>query len=142
PGARLLARAGNHEGNAYRAPPLRQARASRWAEPRRGGDRAAPARRHVARPSDRVMPRHSCSCNDFSRTELMRRAAAEAGRGLPSIEPGMPVPAGTGMSRRSFVTRSAGLALAVYGGSWLGSRAFEDGIAQAASLPSSPVLVS
>src|SRR4051794_21157780 len=88
------------------------------------------------------MPRHACSCNDFSRTELLRRAAAEAGRGLPSIEPGMPIPAGTGMSRRSFVTRSAGFALAVYGGSWLSSRAVEDGIAQAASLPSSPVLVS
>ena len=32
-------------------------------------------------------------CNDFSRTDLMRRAAAEAGRGLPAIEAGMPLPA-------------------------------------------------
>ena len=50
-------------------------------------------------------------CNDFARTELFRRAAAEAGSGLPAIEPGMPTPAGTGLSRRRFLARSAGLAL-------------------------------
>jgi uncharacterized protein (DUF1501 family) len=88
------------------------------------------------------MARHACSCNDFSRTELLRRAAAEAGRGLPSIEPGMPIPAGTGLSRRSFLARSAGFALAVYGGSRLSAAAVEDGIAEAAALPSSTVLVS
>ena len=88
------------------------------------------------------MPRHACPCNDFSRTGLLRAAAAQAGSGLPEIEPGMPVPAGTGLSRRSFLARSAGLALAVYGGNWLGSRALEDGIASAAAGPSSPVLVS
>ncbi len=88
------------------------------------------------------MPRHACPCNDFSRTGLLRAAAARAGEGLPEIEAGMPVPAGTGLSRRSFLARSAGLALAVYGGNWLGSRALEDGIASAASGPSSPVLVS
>jgi uncharacterized protein (DUF1501 family) len=88
------------------------------------------------------MSRHACSCNDFSRTELLRRAAAEAGRGLPSVEPGMPMPAGTGLSRRSFLARSAGVALAVYGGGRLGARAFDEGIAQAASMPGSPVLVS
>ena len=38
----------------------------------------------------------NCGCNDYSRTQLLRRAAAEAGRGLPAIEPGMPMPAGTG----------------------------------------------
>ena len=43
-------------------------------------------------------------------------ARAGAGRGLRAIEPGMPLPAGTGLSRRSFVARSAGLALAVFGG--------------------------
>ena len=42
-------------------------------------------------------------CNDFSRTDLLRRAAAEAGRGLPAIESGMPLPAGTGLDRRSFL---------------------------------------
>ena len=79
-------------------------------------------------------------CNGLSRSRLLRRAA-EAGIGLPSIEPGMPLPAGTGMSRRSFVARSLGLALAVYGGSRLGLDAFEEGIAAAASVQK-PILVS
>jgi uncharacterized protein (DUF1501 family) len=72
-------------------------------------------------------------CKDCNRTEYLRRAVAEAGRGLPEIEPGMPLPAGTGLTRRSFVSRTAGLALAVYGGGALTSFAFEDGIARAAS---------
>ena len=59
------------------------------------------------------------SCNDCNRADLLRRAAAEAGRGLPSIEPGMPLPAGTGMSRRSFVLGASGMAVAVFGGSRL-----------------------
>ena len=33
---------------------------------------------------------------------------AVAGRGLPTIEPGMPLPAGTGLTRRKFVARSLG----------------------------------
>ena len=37
----------------------------------------------------------------------------------PAVERGMPLPAGTGLSRRSFLMRSAGLALSVYGGSRL-----------------------
>jgi len=78
------------------------------------------------------MPRRACSCSDFSRTELLRRSVAEAGRGLPSIEPGMPLPAGTGLSRRSFLARSAGLALAVYGADRLSTLALDDGIAAAA----------
>jgi uncharacterized protein (DUF1501 family) len=81
-------------------------------------------------------------CSDFSRTDLLRRAAAEAGRGLPAIEPGMPVPAGTGLDRRSFLARTAGLALAVYGGSSLLPRAFEEGIAAAAAAGPQRVLVS
>jgi uncharacterized protein (DUF1501 family) len=68
------------------------------------------------------------SCHECSRAD-----AAQAGRGLPSIEPGMPLPAGTGLTRREFVSRTAGLALAVYGGSALSARAFDHGIAQAAS---------
>lgn len=59
--------------------------------------------------------------------------AAEAGKGLPAIENGMPVPAGTGLSRRSFLSRSAGLAMAVYGATKLPLAAFEDGIAHAAT---------
>ena len=72
-------------------------------------------------------------CNDYSRTQLLRRAAAEAGRGLPAIEPGMPLPAGTGLTRRSFVSRATGLALSVYGAASLGPKAFEQGIAAAAA---------
>ena len=41
----------------------------------------------------------------------------------------MPEPAGTGLSRRTFLSRSAGLALAVYGASKIPLSAFEDGIA-------------
>ena len=71
------------------------------------------------------MPR-ACACNDFNRTELFRRAAATAGSGLPAIEPGMPLPAGTGLNRRTFLTRSAGLAIAVYGGSKLSFGALDE----------------
>jgi uncharacterized protein (DUF1501 family) len=74
---------------------------------------------------------HNC-CRDFTRSQLFRNAAAQAGKGLPAIEPGMPQPAGTGLSRRRFLSRSAGLGLAVYGGSRLPLSAFETGIAQAA----------
>jgi uncharacterized protein (DUF1501 family) len=74
---------------------------------------------------------HNC-CNNYTRSQLLRSAAAEAGRGLPAIEPGMPEPAGTGLSRRSFLSRSAGLALAVYGASKIPLAAFEEGIARAA----------
>ncbi len=73
---------------------------------------------------------HEC-CNDYTRSQLLRGVAAEAGRGLPAIEPGMPTPAGTGLSRRKFLSRSAGLALAVYGASKIPLSAFETGIAQA-----------
>jgi uncharacterized protein (DUF1501 family) len=76
------------------------------------------------------MTDRACHCNDFSRTELMRAAA---GKGLPSIESGMPLPAGTGLSRRTFLVRGAGLAVAVYGGGLLSNRILDDGIARAAT---------
>jgi uncharacterized protein (DUF1501 family) len=82
---------------------------------------------------------HSC-CDGYTRSQLLRSAAAEAGKGLPAIEPGMPEPAGTGLSRRKFLSRSAGLALAVYGASKIPLSAFETGIAQAA--PTDKILVS
>jgi uncharacterized protein (DUF1501 family) len=87
---------------------------------------------------------HRCACNDYNRTELFREAVARAGRGLPAIEPGMPIPAGTGLTRRNLLARSLGLALAVYGGSRLSSAYLEDGIAEAASLagPKEPILLS
>jgi uncharacterized protein (DUF1501 family) len=85
----------------------------------------------------------SCSCNDFNRAQLLRRGAAVAGRGLPAIEPGMPLPAGTGLDRRTFLLASAGAALSVYGASMLSPHQFEAGIAQAAAAtPEQPVLVS
>src|SRR5690242_5966112 len=84
-----------------------------------------------------------CSCNDFTRAQLLRRGAATAGRGLPRIEPGMPLPAGTGLDRRTFLLRSAGAALSVYGASMLSPRHFEEGIAAAAAAaPAQPVIVS
>ena len=86
------------------------------------------------------MARSCHHCDEFSRAAFMRRSAAEAGRGLPAIEPGMPLPAGTGLDRRTFVARSFGLALSVYGIGTLGL--FEEGIARAASGPAQPVLLS
>jgi uncharacterized protein (DUF1501 family) len=81
-------------------------------------------------------------CNEFSRAALLRRTAAEAGRGLPAIEPGMPLPAGTGLDRRTFVAGAVGLALSVYGADKVGLSGLEAGIARAASTPAKPVLVS
>ena len=72
-------------------------------------------------------PSHHNCCDDYTRSQLLRSAAAEAGKGLPAIEPGMPEPAGTGLSRRRFLSRSAGLALAVYGASKIPLSAFETG---------------
>lgn len=76
------------------------------------------------------------SCADCTRAELLRAAA---GRGLPSIEPGMPAPAGIGMTRRSMLLRSAGVALAVYGASKLDLLAAEEAVA--AGGPSNAVVV-
>lgn len=82
-------------------------------------------------------------CRNFQRGELLRAAAAEAGRGLPSIEPGMPLPAGTGMDRRGFLLRSAGLGLSVYAaGRMSGLDAFEAGVAHAQEGGPAPVLVN
>jgi uncharacterized protein (DUF1501 family) len=67
-------------------------------------------------------------CKECTRAEALR---AIAGQGLPAIEPGMPMPAGTGLSRRSFVAKSLGFALSVYGVGKLGL--FDEGIASAAA---------
>jgi uncharacterized protein (DUF1501 family) len=83
-------------------------------------------------------------CSEHTRSDLMRRGVASAGRGLPAIEPGMPMPAGTGLDRRSFLARSLGMAIAVYGGASLSPEAFEAGIAaaQAAGTAKNKVLVN
>ena len=83
----------------------------------------------------------ACDCREHSRAAFMRQAAAQAGNGLPAIEPGMPVPAGTGLDRRSFLLRSGAALLSVYGASKLGFRELEAGIARAQG-QTSPVLVS
>jgi uncharacterized protein (DUF1501 family) len=88
---------------------------------------------------------NACDCKEHTRASILRQAAARAGAGagLRPIEPGMPTPAGTGLSRRSFLARSTGLALAVFGGGALAPRAFDEGIAaaMAAGRPNS-VLIS
>ena len=89
-----------------------------------------------------MVERYACHCEDYSRGAFLRRAAARAGEGLPGIEPGMPVPAGSGLSRRCFLLRSAGLALSVFGADALRPEAFEAGVAEAAAAPAAPVLVS
>jgi uncharacterized protein (DUF1501 family) len=72
-------------------------------------------------------------CDDFTRSHLLRDGIARAGSGLPIVEPGMPIPAGTGLTRRSMLLRSAGLALAVYGaGRTVAPQAFEAAVAEAA----------
>jgi uncharacterized protein (DUF1501 family) len=78
-------------------------------------------------------------CDECTRADALR---AVAGAGLPAIEAGMPTPAGTGLTRRAFVARSAGLALTVYGAGRLG--VFDEGIAAAAAAasPTSPILVT
>ncbi|HEX6762410.1 MAG TPA: DUF1501 domain-containing protein [Gaiellaceae bacterium] len=76
-------------------------------------------------------------CDECTRADLLRAAA---GSGLPSVETGMPLPAGTGLTRRGFVSRSLGLALAVYGAGRLSL--FDDGIAQAASGAQKQILLT
>ncbi|WP_026911209.1 DUF1501 domain-containing protein [Patulibacter minatonensis] len=82
------------------------------------------------------------SCSAFTRSEALRMGAARAGDGLPAIEPGMPTPAGTGLTRRGVLLRGAGMALSVYGASKLGVDALQEGVAEAASTPQTRVLVS
>ena len=74
----------------------------------------------------------TCCCTEYTR----------AGHGLPAIEPGMPTPAGTGLSRRSFLLRGAGLALSAYGAGRLAPAALEEGVALAADATPPRVLVS
>jgi uncharacterized protein (DUF1501 family) len=82
-------------------------------------------------------------CREHSRSAILRSGVAAAGRGLPAIERGMPLPAGTGLSRREFVAQSVGLALTVYGGSALAPDVLEHGIGAArAATAKQRILVS
>jgi uncharacterized protein (DUF1501 family) len=75
---------------------------------------------------------HHC-CEDFSRSQALKRAAAAVGAGVAPRDPQAPIPAGRGLDRRQFLMRSAGLALTVYGASRLPLAAFEEGVAAAAA---------
>lgn len=84
------------------------------------------------------MPARSCA--DHHRATLLH---AQPGFGLPAIERGMPRPAGTGMHRRAFLLRSAGLGLSIYSAAkLLGPAALQAGVAQAAASGAGPVVVS
>ncbi len=131
-------------------PPADTTSTPSWQKIDRATKRPAPGRpasshRRLRRLPDQLMPSNpssSCGCAGFSHCELLRSGAATAGRGLRPIEPGMPLPAGTGLSRRSFVSRSAGLALAVFGGGALSPRALQAGIESAQAAGPGQVLVS
>ena len=57
----------------------------------------------------------SCNhCSGFTRSQLLRQGAAQAGNGIRAIEPGMPIPAGTGLTRRSLITHGATGALLAF----------------------------
>jgi uncharacterized protein (DUF1501 family) len=88
-------------------------------------------------------------CNDFTRSELLRKGADRARHTAREWDPRMPVPAGHGIDRRRFLLGSAkvaGALLTVYGAGRLGAgpAVLTDGVANAASMqpPGSPVLVS
>ena len=104
-------------------------------------ERAAPADRRLPRlpdllRTDRCPP---ATARTSPAPRSCAQAAATAGRGLRAIEPGMPLPAGTGLSRRSFLARTSGLALAVFGGGALApARAGRTGIAAAAAAGPEP----
>ena len=73
------------------------------------------------------MIRRACACDDYGRSH------AVAGSGLPAIEAGMPTPAGTGLTRWSFLSKGLGVALTVYGLDRLSILDLDEGIAGAAT---------
>ena len=98
--ARVLEQPRAHARDPPTAPPLHAARAARRAREQVEAGAVPGARRERAAPPDRRIPRPSdCMsrivCDECTRADALR---AVAGRGLPAIEPGMPTPAGTGMT--------------------------------------------
>ena len=83
---------------------------------------------------------HKC-CNDFTRSQALRRAAAGAGRAVAPRDPRAPMAAGKGLDRRQFLLRGTGVMLSLYGASKLDIGALQEGVAAAAA-PSERVLVS
>jgi uncharacterized protein (DUF1501 family) len=85
----------------------------------------------------------SCNhCSGFTRSEMLRHSVAQAGNGIRAIEPGMPLPAGTGLTRRTLLARGSAGALAVYGASRLNIAQLQEGMAAAATGNPSRTLVS
>ena len=111
---RLLGRpddlARRRAGGSWRSPSAATGGANtnwkRQSYPAPAPERAARAGRDLPRPPDRLMS-HNC-CNDFTRTEALRRAAAGAGRAVAPRDPRAPEAAGKGLDRRQFLLRSAG----------------------------------
>ncbi len=83
---------------------------------------------------------HNC-CNDFTRSQALRRAAAGAGRAAAPRDPRAPLAAGKGLDRRQFLLRGSGVVLSLYGATRLDVAALREGVAAAAA-PSDRVLVS
>ena len=82
---------------------------------------------------------HNC-CNDFTRSEALRRAASGAGRAVAPRDPRAPMAAGKGLDRRQFLLRGTGVVLSLYGATKLDIAALQEGVAAAA--PGDRVLVS
>ena len=86
-------------------------------------------------------------CNDFTRSELIRKGSVGPRPTAREWDPRMPLPAGHGVDRRRFLlgsAKAAGALMTVYGAGrlGLGPAALNDGIAKAATGPGSPVLLS
>jgi uncharacterized protein (DUF1501 family) len=82
---------------------------------------------------------HNC-CNDFTRSQALRRAAAGAGQAVAPRDPRAPMAAGKGLDRRQFLLAGTGVVLSLYGASKLDIAALQEGVASAA--PGDRVLVS
>ncbi len=96
-------------------------------------------------PRDHATHNAGC-CSGFTRAQALK-AALSGGRPVArEWDPRMPIPAGTGIDRRTFIRGAAGGVLAVYGADRIGltNRVLGDGIAEAAAAQSatSPILVT
>ena len=142
-GARVLGRPALTRRDARRRSPAsppaalhgRHGRAGSSTSTARAPERAPPA--HRCSPDLQVLmtPWPRCSCNDFSRAAAAAQPPPpRPAQGLPAIEPGMPMPAGTGLTRRAFVSRAArARARRLRRRARSAPTAFEEGIAAAAA---------
>ena len=146
----VLARPSARTRHAARAPHLHAAGTRRRqgsflevpAVPRDGPERTPPADRRLAGVAGGMTnPCNHCD-GPLALAASPPRAGGGRRRAPGNRDRGCRPPAGTGLSRRRFLVGSLSAAIAVYGGSKLGLRALEEGIAAAASGPASPILVS